>query len=624
MKLLKLEYKNLFSLGAGSIDLESLGLVLVTGFSEDEGSSNGSGKSSLANKAVLWTLFGETAGGLRADAVLNRHGKKTCAGKLTFEGVDRTNYRIERKRPAKLSLFKGTTDISAHTAKDTQLLIDSLLGFDFETFVQTSVFGQGRHEHYPSLSPKQRKEVLENILPMEEADRWTEATEVAIKKLTPEIAKSASDIVASESNLSAVQRAMEMSTADGEAFEAERSVKLEQAEEKILMIEAQFQCELDGLSVAAAMHKETDVAALNNQLELIVMESGTWDKYLQDASDKKDEASRSLLAWDNKISALHKEAATLCDTTSCPACNRPFENMTYMNARLNTIADEVAESYLSLDQAKTAHSYWYSDHTKWHARIASSTIKAQGLLHEINECKGLVHAKVLIDTKRAGATAAAQERLEIAKNTENPHVALYERHALEEVEAKTALNLAGLANAKLVEELDHLKYWKQVYGRDLKLKLFEDACPFLDARTAYHLSALKNSQIHCEFSTVKRLATGATKDEFDVVVWSETGGRGFEALSGGEQQMVSFAIGLSLADLANRVGGSESGFLILDEPFTELDERNGEAVIEYLTAEVENGRDTVFLISNEPSLQGLIQNRIHVVKSRGITNVSDQ
>ena len=85
--------------------------------------------------------------------------------------------------------------------------------------------------------------------------------------------------------------------------------------------------------------------------------------------------------------------------------------------------------------------------------------------------------------------------------------------------------------------------------------------------------------------------------------------------------MVSFAIGLSLADLASRVGGAESGFLILDEPFSELDARNAEAVIAYLTAEVENGRDTIMLISNEESLKGLIHNRIHVIKSGGISNV---
>jgi DNA repair exonuclease SbcCD ATPase subunit len=623
VKLLGVEWDNLFCLGKGSEDLESRGLTLVTGFSHDEGGANGSGKSSFANKAVLWTMFGETAGGLRADAVVNRHGKKSCKGRLLFESDDGEKYAIERRRPAKLSLFKGTTDISAHTAKETQLLIDSLLGFDFDTFVQTSVFGQGRHAHYPSLSPQQRKEVLENILPMEEADQWANFTDKAIKELTPKIALVAADIVAAETNLTAIQRQMQISSHEGEAFEAARAHKIEKAEEQIKQTEAVFQCELDGLSVATSMHEETDIEALTNQMELITMESGTWDHYVQEADKKTLEASNSLAQWANKIRLITAEKDDLMGATACVACNRPYDNDSAKLAadRLEALIEEQAEAQAAAKAGHTAHDYWYAEKHKWEQQIQSAKLKAFALEQQIEECRGLEQARERIESKMQIQTAGYQARLDFAKNEENPYVAIYERHASEEDGAKALLTEAETCSAKLIEELDHLKYWKQVYGKDLKLKLFEDACPFLDSRTAYHLSALKNSQIHCEFSTIKRMATGATKEEFDVVVWSETGGRGFDSLSGGEQQMVSFAIGLSLADLASRVGGAESGFLVLDEPFTELDERNAEAVIEYLTAEVENGRDTVLLISNEESLKGLIQNRIHVVKKGGISNV---
>lgn len=623
MKLIKLEYDNLFSLGRGEIDLEDLGLTLVTGFSQDEGSSNGAGKSSLANKAILWTMFGETAGGLRAGAVVNIHGKKKCFGRLTFNCQDGSEYVIERWRPAKLSLFKRNIDLSGHTAKQTQEGINQLLGFDFETFVQTSVFGQGRLAHYPSLSPKQRKDVLENILPMEEADQWAAFTEAAIKKLTPEFALIAADITAAETNLTACQRQMEISNNEGGAFETGRARTIAQNEEEILQIKAIFQCELDGLSAAESMHLQTDVEALTNQAQLMTMESGTWDKYLVDADAKQTEAANSLGQWDLKIRALTGEKDMLMGATACAACKRTYDDDSAKRAmeRMQEILEEQTEAIAAARDCHTAHDYYYGEKHKWELQIRNAKQKIDGIEQTIKEVEGLAVARTLIDAKLEARTATAQTRLDLAKNEENPYVALYERHAGEEQGAEEALSLASLANAKLTEELDHLKYWKQVYGKDLKLKLFEDACPFLDARTAYHLSALKNSQIHCEFSTIKRLATGATKDEFDVVVWSETGGRGFEALSGGEQQMVSFAIGLSLADLASRVGGAESGFLILDEPFTELDERNAEAVIEYLTEEVKNGKDTVLLISNDEALKGLIQNRIHVVKKAGISNV---
>ncbi len=86
--------------------------------------------------------------------------------------------------------------------------------------------------------------------------------------------------------------------------------------------------------------------------------------------------------------------------------------------------------------------------------------------------------------------------------------------------------------------------------------------------------------------------------------------------------MVSFAIGLALADLASCKTASKPEFLILDEPFSELDERNSEAIVDYLTGDFGKTKDTLLLISNEASLQGLIPERIHVVKEKGVSNVS--
>jgi DNA repair exonuclease SbcCD ATPase subunit len=180
---------------------------------------------------------------------------------------------------------------------------------------------------------------------------------------------------------------------------------------------------------------------------------------------------------------------------------------------------------------------------------------------------------------------------------------------------------AKVAMIKLSAEIAHLEYWENVYAKELKLKMFEECCAFLDASTVRHLKGLRNEQFTVQFSTVKRLADGSFKDEFAVTVRSETGGGEFESLSGGEQQMVSFAIGLALADLAACKTAAKPEFLIMDEPFSELDERNSEAIVDYLTGDFGKDRDTLLLISNEASLQGLIPERIHVIKQGGVSNV---
>ena len=610
-------------MGKVSVNLASRGLVLVTGFSQDEGGGNGSGKSSLANKAVLWTLFGETAGGLRADSVLNRHGKKTCIGKITFIGRDDSTYRIERKRPAKLSLFKGRDDISAQTAKETQGMINSLLGFDFDTFVQTSVFGQGRYNHYPSLTAKEQKAVLEQILPMEEADRWAEYADKQAKALKVTVSEVRAKVIAAESNLSTFQRVIAQSEQDGVMFETERASKIEYAKGQMAEARKQFQHEVDAVDQLEKRFEGRNVNSITAKMNTIILEVGTWKKYMRDAESKHNEAYASRRDWQLKIDSLRNERAIMNLDSTCPTCKRPYDEgaVDAIKARSQEIEVEILAASKTERACETALNHYYTETAKWGRHIMEGEGQAHICESEARQLDGLAQSREVIDNKIANAESASRARLEMAETEENPHVAVFERHKAEVAVAEGQVASATTKHTKLSEELDHLLYWKDVYGRELKLKLFEDACPFLDAQTQYHLAALKNQQIHCEFSTIKRLATGAIKEEFDVVVWSETGGRGFDSLSGGEAQMVSFAVGLALADLANRVGGSESGFLVLDEPFTELDDRNAEAVIEYLTAEIEKGRDTVMLISNEESLKGLIHNRIHVVKKDGISNV---
>ncbi len=331
--------------------------------------------------------------------------------------------------------------------------------------------------------------------------------------------------------------------------------------------------------------------------------------------------------WEKKVHDLENEATDLKVRVACAMCGRAFDESTVkvVQARLDEITAETLNAMgTMIPQCGTAVEHYRAESTKWNKQIERANGRIRICEMQLKQLAGLVQAKELIKSRIDAAEAAARTRLELAETEENPHVAVFERHKAEVAGAEKLVIAAAIEHTKLSEELDHLVYWKEVYGKELKLKLFEDACPFLDSRTQYHMEQLGNPQIHCEFSTIKRLATGAIKEEFDVVVWSETGGRGFDSLSGGEQNMVSFGVGLALADLANRVGGSESGFLVLDEPFSELDDRNAEAVISYLQAEVEKGRDTIMLISNEESLKGLIHNRIHVVKKGGISNVESQ
>lgn len=621
MNLQCFKANNLFALGKVDLNLRNLGLTLITGYSEDEGGGNGSGKSSLCNKGILWTLFGETAGGLRADAVRNRHNKKKCFGEITFVGTDRAKYKIRRERPAKLQLFKDKDEITTTKASETQLLINSLLGIDFKTFIQTSYFGQGRKLSYASLTPKEQKAILEQILPMEQVDIWAIAADLAVKKVTKLSEKTERTHFEVKTKVEAQKATLADTITCREHFEVTKKSKIAAAE-------LQIQEHKDSTSVQAAqletLQKQADLVDPKEidqriQTAQTILDASS-DKEARDNYSKAVDASRQ---WTTRLDYLRNDLKALKGATSCPTCLRDFDDQTVKEVEKKMLQQKtlITEAEATCKLADEAEEYHDKILRQFQDFVRIKQLELQAFQEEKTMALERQNQINKLKQPLQSAQLFLEEKLKLAKEEKNPHTKQVKDHENKVHISEKAEEGARSTMENLKRELEHLIYWRDIYSKELKLKLFEDACPFLDARTAFHLGRLKNQQLHAKFTTIKRLASGAAKEEFNVEVNSDTGGEGFDSFSGGEQQMVSFAIGLALSDLSSRTASGRSLFVILDEPFSELDARNSEAIVEYLVEEMCKDKETVFLISNEEALKGLVSNRIHVVKKQGVSNV---
>lgn len=621
MKLIRFRAKHLFSLGEIDLNLEGRGLTLVTGYSKDEGSSNGAGKSSLANKGLLWTLFGETAGGIKGDGVGNRHATKGTYGEVLFHGADGRLYTIRRERPASLSLSREGVDISAKIAKDTQDQIDKALGIDFKTFLQTSFFGQGRSLSYASLTPKDQKAVLEQILPMEEVDKWAQYADLKLKETSKLLGDAERVVQTAQVRLSTLMEEKVDTGRRADRWSQNKLDTIKRFEDEFANIDGKYARDWTTLEVEKAQFSQVDHEAWEKKISESIL---NLDKEYEDNNITLQEANQSVRAWQNAYYQRATKINRLNDVKGiCSECQRPYTDFSEQDhkALLHEARTMLDESEANIRMAKEAESHYAKVCMEIKAKI-----KKNSLDHEA--CSTSWHQKEMHGQR----VAALQDKIntdkvnylqniENMKGAENPFSSQISAFDFKIEQAKTEWTEANLALAALNGEVEHLTYWRDVYAKELKLKLFEDACPFLDARVNYHLGRLNNGQLQVKFSTIKRLANGSAKEEFNVHVESKTGGSGFDSLSGGEQQMVSFSIGLGLADLAGRTSSGRSNLLVLDEPFTELDERNSDSIVTYLNSEVNNGKDTILLISNDESLKGLIANRIHAVKEHGVTHV---
>jgi DNA repair exonuclease SbcCD ATPase subunit len=618
MKLLRFQAKNVFSLGEIDINLADRGLILVTGHSLDEGSSNGSGKSSIANKAILWTLYGSTAGGLKADDVLNRHGNtKSGWGRIEFLGVDGAKYTITRARPAKLELLLDGKDVSAKKSTETQKLIDQALGLDYASFLHTYMFGQGRINSYASLPPADQKAILEQILPIEQLGVWTQYTKECLQKLGSAYAALIQEISKIESEIEVKKASLAAATEKSAMWASARENKLGQAfadlethqkilaerQDRITVLESEL-AKIDGLddeikNIETVVEQcNADLNDLQSQLNLIKDRSNQWAM--------------------TKVASLGK--IVNIEDGECPTCNRKIVD----GDRLKEITESNAACQKAVAEAEghigRCHDLFvqttefkkikleYSQNLFRHKNELESKRKKQTyLMMQIAQLK-VVTDETELYTSRAEEIAAEQ----------NPFADMVTNFSKQLADSETKMVPLQALKIKIEEEKDHLNWWQRVYGTDIKNRMFENVCHFLDTQTNEYLKELKNSQLRVQFSTVKKLASGEVKEDFNVRVYSEKGGEGFDTLSGGEQQMVSFAIGKALGDLCKSQSSGSSEFQILDEPFSMLDPRNCENLIEFLSKE----QGTIMLISNDENLMNLVPDRLHVEKYKGVTTVA--
>ena len=177
---LKLQIKNFVSYGTTTqiIDFAPYQLICLSG-------KNGHGKSALLD-ALTWVLWGNArkiSGINKADDGLLRIGQTHMMVSLDFS-CNGILYRVRREYTASShksfsglefgivdpdsGLFRALTD---KTIRSTQDKIESMIGLDYESFVNSAFLRQGQSNEFSKKSPKDRKEILATILGLNHFER---------------------------------------------------------------------------------------------------------------------------------------------------------------------------------------------------------------------------------------------------------------------------------------------------------------------------------------------------------------------------------------------------------------------------------------------------------------------
>lgn len=185
MKFKEITYRNFGPFKDVSFRLDDIGLVLVQGQNDLSSSadSNGSGKS-FTIEGIPYGLFGQTMRGIKGDDVVNKAANKNCEVRICIDndGQDITVIRYRKMKAGGLKLPDGSSgptgsglllfvdgnDMTRGTIKETDRMIQELIGLDFQTFVRSVYFDANSVQAFPTLSDKEIKDIFEKVLGLED------------------------------------------------------------------------------------------------------------------------------------------------------------------------------------------------------------------------------------------------------------------------------------------------------------------------------------------------------------------------------------------------------------------------------------------------------------------------
>ncbi|MBD2141151.1 exonuclease subunit SbcC [Anabaena sp. FACHB-1250] len=163
--------KNFLSYRDAALDFSGLHTACICG-------SNGAGKSSLL-EAITWAIWGESRANVEDDVI--HAGAKEVRIDFTFQSGQQT-YRVIRNRVRggtsilefQIETPAGFRPLTGKGLKATQDVILEHIKLDYETFINSAYLRQGKADEFMLKRPTERKEILAELLKLNQYDELEE------------------------------------------------------------------------------------------------------------------------------------------------------------------------------------------------------------------------------------------------------------------------------------------------------------------------------------------------------------------------------------------------------------------------------------------------------------------
>lgn len=595
------------------------GLFSIEGINNDEETNNGSGKSTILS-SLYWCLTGNAlTNETLADDVVNIKSGKNCKVSLYIDS-DQGSVKITRTRKDSefgnnLFLEVNEQDLTCHKVADTQERINQLFKIPFELLHSTIIMTHDIKSAFSELTPQQRVQTLEAIRDYSVWDKVRDEANKDIKQYNKEI----QELSLKSSNLegSLVTYTKMLETAESEVKKLQESLDMNKINTQITDLANQnvdFNRQINEESVLLeGLTKQSEEINADNtlakRLNEIVDNANNMKLSLQKTEYDKKEIVRNI----EVIDAWFKN-------DRCPTCNHLLERTEKEISEKSDHREKLKQDLSVLDQNIVNINNQLTEKRQEWSQVNSQLQVGEQARKEIQlklteGNKKIMSLKnmLLRNIESLGQLNSMRDSCSFQVDKKLAEIGEWRREIsristeLDEIRG----SLKSLGDRRTLSD-----YFYKLLGSKGELR------PYLLNNDIKFLNHCMQKYIHTFFKNTEaelRLE-GAN---IDIVINSNGIQKKVTSLSGGEKKRLNIAIQLGLYDLIQATSQVSFNILWLDEIESELDQAGVNQLIEIIE-DKNNDIESVYWITNHPTVKENITDKIICTKSFGVTTVEER
>lgn len=606
------------------------GVTLIDGWNQDDQTAEGSGKSAILN-AICWCLYGKLPKDAKVDDVI-KSGEKSCEVR-TLLNHHIVQEIVRSRKPNDLAIVDiNQKVIKGKDARETQKMIEDLIGLSFETFCQTIYFPQNYPKKFVTANQEERGKILSEIQDLELFDRGRKEVMSLIKAENSKQISLKHDLDTNNLKLESNERAIQQQ----ELFVQQKIQERDQRVQKYQFEIQNKQSQMDSINAtiqqitnnasqlsAQSATWDNDLQEIDSQINMLQQEIAKQQNLINDQSardNRKRQLQQDLNRYRYEKESLAKKRRELVEfienpTEICPTCGTGLgvADTSHAQQELNKIESDLQEkgNYATQLEADLMSMENVTDVQAINANITSMS-------------SAITQMKQVENTIRSNRQTLETSNTQIM-NQQN----MYQLHA-REVEKYTKLiddemaivievdrNIVGVLEeenrmlATTITQLTSLYSNSVKYLQDLEILKdgFKEVKSYTFNSVLNELTYKANNYLTQLFETPVDLKFVNDNMKIELEITINGHSRGYGLFSGGQSRRIGLAVDLALSEIiANRSGSKCVNLRFLDEYFKDLDENSMQRCLRLL----EKLGGSTILIEHNSVFKSIVDNTVNV------------